>query len=124
MDNQPSICKKICLQCPWRRASAPGFLGSVSGDPWAFAGQHLYGGSEGEHLPCHLRINWELPNAQELANNAPLCRGYVTFLRNTDSLPTSFDTSSVEPDHEAVFSNYQEFHLHHHDLELMQVFQS
>lgn len=118
-----TICKKICPQCPWRRASAPGFLGSASGDPWAFAAQHVYGDV---HLPCHLHVDWGAADVQARALQAPMCRGFAVFMRNTGKLPADPALTAlvreIEPDHDAIFSDYRQFHEHHHNPDLARSF--
>lgn len=113
------LCAKECKECPFRRASAPGFLGSSSGDPWDFAAQHVYGDV---YLPCHLRVNWEKSDAQERALEAPVCRGFMTMMKNAGQMPRNPEMaalySQMPPDPETFFASYKEFHEHHSNPEL------
>lgn len=110
------ICEKVCRECPFRRVAAPGWLGESSGDPWDFLASFQHGETA---LPCHLRVNWSLPNAKVKAADAALCRGALTMLRNSCKVPRDPDLAaavrSVEPDRENVFANPNEFMLHHHN---------
>ncbi len=103
-----------CRECPFRRASAPGYLGQASHDPHEFLGSHWYGFVP---LPCHLRVNWEAPNAQEQVQGAQLCQGFLIMCKNACKLPLNSlvaeALSQVEPDRVNVFSHANEFCEHH-----------
>lgn len=115
-----NLCPKLCKECPFRRASAQGYLGECLGDPWEFLRAHFI---EGEvPLPCHMTVDWQHPNAQKRAKTAPMCRGFVTFMRNTCKLPRDPEIAAlvreVEPDRDTVFASLNEFLLHHHNESL------
>lgn len=114
------LCKALCRECPFKRTSAPGWLGSASGDPWEFLKPHFIAGEM--PLPCHLRVHWEGEDVQDRAARAPVCRGYMTFLRNTMKMPKDPEMAAlyrqIAPDTDAVFSNLTEFLAHHHNPDL------
>jgi hypothetical protein len=116
--------KKPCKDCPWRRASSPGWLGD--GDPEYFLSSALadeFGGVHEEHgsyaEPCHLTVDYSDDAWAEKPEEVQVCVGALIFYRNVDQfkLPRQPERSelicSVEPDHEAVFSTPEEFREHH-----------
>jgi hypothetical protein len=110
------ICAALCGDCPFRRASAPGWLGESSYDPWDFLSSFDHGEAP---LPCHKKVNWESDRAMELAEIAPLCRGALIMMRNEGNIPNDPEMAtavrSVEPDHDVIFSDHGEFIKHHQD---------
>jgi len=107
--------KEACKECPFKRTSAAGYLGSASYDPQAFLAPHLQGDTP---LPCHMTINWEsdLGGARVYATK-PLCRGFLIFLKNSCTLPRHYDIrealETVEADSENFFKWLPEFVQHH-----------
>jgi hypothetical protein len=104
---------KPCPQCPWRRASAPGWLGDA--DPQQFAAATL---AEAP-MPCHSAIDYEDPDWRtSQLPRAPLCAGSLVFLANTCKLPRDPEhaaaVAAVAPDRDVVFAHVGEF-LEHHD---------
>jgi hypothetical protein len=113
------VCSRPCKECPFRRASAPGYLGASSGDPWDF----LESTGHGElHLPCHMLVDWTAPDAQEQAQHKPVCAGYAIMLKNESKIPRDIELAapivSIKPDKKTIFANRNEFMLHHNDPDL------
>jgi hypothetical protein len=113
------VCKVLCRECPFRRASAPGYLGASSGDPWDFLESFAHGEAA---LPCHLQVNWDRADAQDQAACAKVCRGSLVMLKNECKLPRDPELvalmRSIEPDRETVFAHRNEFMLHHNNPDL------
>ncbi len=102
-----------CPFCPWRRASAEGWLGAST--PEAFV-QAVLGEAQ---MPCHTAVDYERADWRAQVERAPLCAGALTFMRNIAKLPRDPLLASaikqIEPDRGAVFARPQEF-LDHHTL--------
>lgn len=100
-----------CDQCPWRRASAPGWLGANTPEGFASAI------SREVRMPCHTLVDYEREGWEWRQRKAPLCRGALIMMRNTCKLPLDPEIKaalkSVEPDRERVFATVQEFIAHH-----------
>ena len=112
------IRKTECTECPFKRSSAPGYLGEASYDPDGFIAPHWYGGLP---LPCHLEVDWtdddpELPHDRDAAE----CHGYARLMRNCAKLPHDRDAADalqrIPPDRERFFSHLGEFCEHHKAL--------
>jgi len=116
-----TCAKKVCKECPFRRTSPEGYLGSVSGDPHGFLDPHYHGAAR---LPCHMQVDWEGKggDVMESVLNAPLCRGLVTMMKQGCKYPENAEVKAametVEPD-PAVFSYPHEFYEHHMKRGLM-----
>jgi hypothetical protein len=81
---------KPCGQCPWRRASAPGWLGASTTLEFLFQAEHE------PKMPCHATIDYEDEHWQDTADAET-----AAFVR------------TVEPDRENVFGMHFEFVSHH-----------
>lgn len=101
--------KTPCSECPWRRASLPGWLGGY--EPQQFVQQIQF---DGPPLPCHKSFD------RSGKANA-VCAGAAIFAKNSCKLPaTKLGLEAyrqVERDHESVFTRPQEF-LDHHTQDL------
>lgn len=109
--------KQACKECPYKRTSLPGWLGTASfeADPGsAFLDPHWNG--EIPH-PCHLTVNWTSDNAQEQAQDQPLCFGFLTMMKNAGKLPRDPEFAkhviAMERDTENFFSFPHEFKAYH-----------
>lgn len=106
LDNQT-----ICAQCPFRRSSAPGWLGSSS--PEEFIDTTL---SEND-MPCHMAVDYEDEDWLDKLDSIPRCAGSLVFFRNNCRLPRVPElcdaVSKVKADKETVFSFRHEFLEHH-----------
>lgn len=102
-----------CNACPWRRASAPGYLGQ-------YTPQDFIGSVDAEvPLPCHKALEGlEEEEAEEyMAEDAPYCAGALVYMRNTGKSPRDIvlreARQGVGPNRENVFSTPGEFLAHH-----------
>lgn len=101
-----------CAQCPWRRTSAPGYLGAST------TLEFLHQAEFAEKMPCHISIDYEQDDWAEVQlPDAPRCAGHAIYLRNRGKLPTDHGTAQlvkmVSPDRETVFGMHFEFLRHH-----------
>lgn len=100
-----------CGQCPFRRKSAPGWLGAAS--PEEFIGATL---AEAD-MPCHAMIDYEAEDWRERAETGPRCAGSLVFLKNCFHLPRDPALRSardaVAADRVSVFARRSEFLEHH-----------
>lgn len=95
-----------CAQCPWRRTSAPGYLGASGLDEFMET-------SEAEFvMPCHLRMDYEDPNWEETVLDAPQCAGRAAHFANRLKRPRNPFLIIVDKDPE-VFTTLAEFAAHH-----------
>ena len=109
--------KKPCIECPFRRDSFPGYLGSADGDPKGFIGPHWYGEL---HLPCHMTVDWETEDELEKSRQIEeghTCIGYATLMKNTCKTPLNKKdreaVKTADRDAETVFKWFHEFIDHH-----------
>lgn len=103
-----------CVECPFRRTSAPGYLGEASYQPMAFIGPHWMGEAK---LPCHMQVDWLALDRQAQIEKSHTCVGYAIMNKNTAKMPrNAADADTVrktEANHELIFSNLGEFIEHH-----------
>ena len=109
--------RKPCSQCPYRRRSAPGWLGAAT--PQQFLASTL----GEEHMPCHAAVDYDDPAWRESQYpQAPMCAGSLVFMANTSKLPRDPSLAAavrqVDADHDTVFSRPDEFLDHHADPHL------
>lgn len=100
-----------CRQCPFRRASLPGWLGAQT--PEGFIAAVM---AEAP-LPCHSTINYRRADWAErwaARRIGKLCRGALTFAANACKTPRPTSLLPVVPaDPEGVFTTPAEFVAHH-----------
>lgn len=85
--------KQACSDCPWSRASLPGWLGGNSAQEWiGFAHTETY-------IPCHV-----LDGAE--------CAGAAVYRANVSKLPRP-GLLRLPADRKAVFATPVEFLEHH-----------
>lgn len=101
-----------CNACPFRRDSAPGWLGASD------AHEFIQAALSECQMPCHCTIDYEDPHWEQTQYpDAPICAGSLVFLRNNCKLPRDETlkamTRAVEQDRESVFCFRQEFVDHH-----------
>jgi hypothetical protein len=107
-----SPVKQPCNDCPFRRASMPGWLGA--GSPESF----LDCLQRDEPLPCHQTVDYEDPlwaekwSAQEVGS---MCAGALVFMANKMQRPRSREFPTMPPDKVVVFANSVEFVRHHRE---------
>jgi hypothetical protein len=94
-----------CRECPWRKQSAPGYLGASN--PIEF----LETSETGIKMPCHLAVDYEEADWELQIEEAPHCAGraihYANRAKRGDDVP------KMPADRENVFSNPQDFIDHH-----------
>ena len=73
--------KQPCKQCPYRKDSAPGYLGEASGKPEVFLKQLEL---DNVH-PCHIMVDWENGTVEDYVK-APVCTGALQFMNNSCKL--------------------------------------
>lgn len=100
----------ICSQCPFKKDSAPGWLGSSC--PEEFIDATL---SEND-MPCHLGVDYDDEDWLDKLDDVPRCAGSLVFFRNNCKLPRNPElcnaVSKVKVDN-TVFSFKHEFLEHH-----------
>jgi len=106
--------KTACRECPFRRESAPGYLGASSHDPHGYLDQHWHGFVR---LPCHMKINWEASDTLRQTLSAPLCQGFLILCKNACKLPLNREIAlavvDTEPNQKDIFVNAYQFYQHH-----------
>lgn len=92
-----------CTECPWRRISAPGWLGPYTAEQW-FRLAH-----SDEPIACHLTIvtdgEWEDGTMQ--------CAGAARYRANVAKQPRDPQVASGPVDRDTVFARPDEFLAHH-----------
>lgn len=103
---------KQCNECPFKKDSAPGYLGEASYNPELFLQSMT-----NQPIPCHKAVkDWN--DDQEINEKAwsKPCIGSLKFLRNTATLPKDNQyvelRNSVEKD-SGCFGTRQDFINHH-----------
>ena len=94
-----------CGECPWRRKSAPGWLGAAQ------PGEFLALSDSGTRLSCHSAVDYEQKDWKAQAAAAPQCAGHAIFLANRCKLPQG-DVLRLSADRETVFARPHEFVAH------------
>lgn len=96
-----------CKECPWKRTSAPGYLGAS--EPIEF----LETSESGQKMPCHMTIDYEDDYSiwQDQIATAPECAGRAIHFANRAKLGEC--VSRMDKDAEKVFVQPQEFIDHH-----------
>ncbi len=116
-----STCKTTCSACPFRKKSAPGWLGAYTG-PAHFLSVHY--GKETVN-PCHKTVDYEDPTWKEdflSGRKGSKCRGQAEFFKNSLKLPRNSEIDRV-PKNPNVFSNVMEFMKHHSEKPLKKLMQ-
>ena len=109
-DRSGTAMARPCAECPWRRQSAPGWLGSNT------ATGFLQLSDAGVHLPCDLTVDYEKENWRDEADVSPQCAGHAIFLANRCKLPRNPEQKVLPADRDLVFSWPHEFVAHHEGL--------
>jgi hypothetical protein len=118
-----NMCKKPCRACPYRKESAPGWLGSSSPEYFmrtTFGEEGFMTGPESP-MPCHLTIDYEDPDWRKRweegwatgEGTGSLCAGAAVMFANRVKMPKFIRLPVREADHENVFSSTSEFIAHH-----------
>lgn len=100
-----------CAECPWRRSSAPGYLGAST--PQEF----LACADSEARMPCHVHLDYEDPEWEGKVPQVPRCAGRAIHYRNRCKQPRSPGerefVNSVQADPVNVFQWPDEFIAHH-----------
>lgn len=108
-----------CPQCPFRKESAPGYLGAAGAQE--FLDATLY---EAE-MPCHMAINYSDRDWKENQYpTADLCVGAVQFLNNWMKLPRSrklADACREVGENDKIMSSPEEF-MERHDNDMNRMY--
>jgi hypothetical protein len=107
MRNSSKQHRKPCRECPFRRASSPGYLGAS--EPLDFV---KLAASE-TRMPCHLRVDYDRKDWEAQAATAPQCVGRAILTANTCTLPRSGDLLTAKPNRSEVFTHPLEMLEHH-----------
>lgn len=106
--------KKPCNQCPMRRISAPGWLGSASSQAF-IAAVHT-----GLAMPCHATVDyeddeWRARLQPGHPREARQCAGQAIYLTHCSVLPRPGPLAAIRlpADRGRVFATPQEFLDHH-----------
>lgn len=99
--------KKPCGDCPFRRKSAPGWLGHNELEDFVIAAV------SDVKMPCHLTPGEGAAPDFELHPDASQCAGRGIFLSNMCKSPRDKSVLVLPANREDVFSRPQEFVAHH-----------
>jgi hypothetical protein len=104
---------KICNDCPFRRKSAPGWLGNSSPEGFIDCIQR------DEPLPCHQTIDYDDPHWlakwMRQRDTGRMCAGALTLMANKLQRAHTPGFPTMPRDVENVFSNSVEFVRHHRE---------
>lgn len=106
------ICARPCAECPFRRASLPGYLGSDTPENFIATALADY------PMPCHLTVDYSDPEWRakwERAGEGRLCAGAAIFFANLCKLSRDRDRPALPVDRALVFAHPGEFLAHHGD---------
>lgn len=99
---------KPCAECPFRRKSAPGYLGADK--PENFVDTALHGEIP---MPCHLEVDYEQDDWEETLDSVHQCTGHAIFLTNACKLPRNPEIKRLPRDTDLIFNFRHEFLKHH-----------
>lgn len=100
---------KPCESCPWRKKSAPGWLGAAAPERFALV---ILADSR---LPCHKTLNYEDPAWRQrwiMGETGQLCAGALVMMANILKSPRDPQVPKMEPD-PSVFETLDDFIAHH-----------
>lgn len=104
---------KPCRDCPYRRASTPGWTGDA--EPGWFVQAAL--SDEPDPPPCHETVDYTDPDWRSKLDDVGACAGALIFARNCSKAPRDPQRArvndQVQADHDTVFSTPQQFADHH-----------
>ncbi len=99
-----------CKQCPMRRKSMPGWLGSD-------VPEHFIQVVHSEaNMPCHLTVDYAEPGWEDQlapGGDARACAGVAIYRANVGKLPRDASVRRLKPDKKTVFASPREFVEHH-----------
>lgn len=103
MTDLPPPTERTCRECPWRRASAAGWLGPYTAEEWAALVV------SDEAIACHFTITKDGEWA-----GARQCAGAAQMRRNIAKMPRDRTVAvAAEVDTQTVFATPREFVTYH-----------
>jgi hypothetical protein len=102
-DNLPETTKVACVECPWRRDSAPGWLGPSTPEEWV---EMAHGETA---VACHTTVKSNDQPWEEVKQ----CRGIAQFRQHIFKTPRNPRIETGPADRERIFSWDDEFLAHH-----------
>jgi hypothetical protein len=102
--------KSPCKECPFRKKSFPGYLGSSSPERMILAT------AQGIPMPCHLSLDYSDPQCLEKFERQEagvLCHGALTTMANLCIVPRDRTLPRVIPNTHKFFSTRTDFIDHH-----------
>lgn len=106
----PDCVKEPCSECPWRRDSAPGWLGPQTSEEWILTAH------SDTPIMCHKTIK-----ESGSYDGTKQCRGAAIFRANVCKSPRRSDIVTGPPDTENVFATNDEFLAHHNQNRVLEV---
>jgi hypothetical protein len=106
--------KQPCKECPFRKTSAPGYLGANTGKPHVFLNCMTL-----HPIPCHMQVEedeWDDVHIVAGKSWENTCIGSLQFLKNTASLPYQRAYAALRDEagrNTDVFETRHEFIEHH-----------
>lgn len=97
-----------CRECPFRRKSLPGYLGSDTPEHFLVVSM-----AAAVPMPCHLQVDYDKPGWEAEASRVNQCSGHAIFLSNICKEPRTRAVQTLPPDRELVLATPQEFIGHH-----------
>jgi len=102
----PEPTKVPCVECPWRRKAARGWLGSLTAEEWVQA-------AHGEAaIACHKTIDQDNEDDHVWVEGERQCGGAARYRANVFKLPHNPGVA-VGPRDPNVFASPAEFVQHH-----------
>lgn len=106
----PEAVAKPCSECPWRRASASGWLGPQTTEEW------LLSAHSETPIMCHSTIK-----ESGSYDGTKQCRGAAIFRANVAKCPRRSDMAVGPQDKETVFADNNEFTEHHNKNRVFEI---
>lgn len=105
----PEAKHEPCRECPFRRASAAGWLGPYDADEWV---QLVH---SDEPIACHLTLGVSSPEDDDAwdRDGVKQCAGAASYRANVCKSPRDPSVAIGPADRENVFANPMEFKAHH-----------
>lgn len=108
--NLPQVQSTPCHDCPWRRDSAPGWLGPFTAEEWVMIAH------SDEPIACHLTLPTDGKHRSEQKTwdyeGVEQCAGAAIYRTNILKLPRDPNVATLPRDTDSVFG-FDEFEQHH-----------
>ncbi len=99
--------KVPCRECPFRRRSMRGWLGSGTSESFMATVLADY------PMPCHLTVDYENEHWQDDLDLAQYCAGALIFFSNICKLSRDPKRPKLPGDSKTIFANVKEFMDYH-----------